>query len=141
MFALFAQTWHALGTRPKEIADGEADRSIHCILGDGSIGSCRRRQLLVDVVARLCAVVAIPSDQTVGNARSLCGWPDQWHEHGVWGFDLGTGKPTKEQLFYWLDEYCRNNPLKDTSEAAAAFANQVTHDAYLHALMRHHATD
>jgi hypothetical protein len=52
-----------------------------------------------------------------------------------------TGKPTKEQLFYWLDEYCRNNPLKDTSEAAAAFANQVTHDAYLHALMRHHATD
>jgi hypothetical protein len=51
-----------------------------------------------------------------------------------------TGEPTKEQLFYWLDEYCRTNPLKDTSEAVAAFANQVTHDAYparAHASSRH----
>ena len=51
------------------------------------------------------------------------------------------GEPTKEQAFYWLDEYCRTNPLELTSQAVAAFANQVTHDAYLHALMRHHATD
>src|SRR5277367_5309294 len=35
----------------------------------------------------------------------------------------------QNQVFFWLDEYCRTNPLGNTMIALVVFANQVTDNA------------
>ena len=47
------------------------------------------------------------------------------------GVSIWPGRPNQRvHLFFWLDEYCRTSPLKDTIEALVDFANEVTNGAY-----------
>jgi hypothetical protein len=41
-----------------------------------------------------------------------------------------------EQIYFWVDEYCRKNPLKYLEEAMIVFANEVSHNAYQQAVER-----
>jgi hypothetical protein len=43
----------------------------------------------------------------------------------------GTNKRSvsKEQFYLWMDNWCQNNPLKDTLEGVFDFANERTNDA------------
>ena len=52
----------------------------------------------------------------------------------LWGYP--PNPVSQAQLFYWLDEYCRTNPLKTTLQAVAAFADEVSHNAYSRAALR-----
>ena len=36
----------------------------------------------------------------------------------------------REQLFFWMDEWCRKNPLKGASHGAFVFADERTGGAY-----------
>ncbi len=55
------------------------------------------------------------------------------------GFALGRvldvwsgkgGRVTKEQFYFWMDNYCQKNPLNMTVTGAAAFANEMTDGAF-----------
>ncbi len=37
---------------------------------------------------------------------------------------------SNEQLYYWMDNYCKNNPLKGVVIGAFDFANEMTNDEY-----------
>ena len=37
---------------------------------------------------------------------------------------------SNEQLYYWMDNYCKNNPLKGVVTGAFDFANEMTNDEY-----------
>ena len=39
-------------------------------------------------------------------------------------------KYSSEQIFYWMDRYCRNSPLNSLLSGIVQFANEVTNDAY-----------
>jgi hypothetical protein len=52
----------------------------------------------------------------------------------IWG-DAGNPRPSK-QVYYWLNNYCKNNPQKDLAEGVAAFANEVTQFAYQKSITR-----
>ena len=47
---------------------------------------------------------------------------DIWRENGT--------QVSKEQLYYWMDNYCKNNPLKSVVTGAFDFANEVTNDEF-----------
>jgi hypothetical protein len=44
----------------------------------------------------------------------------------------GTGyeKYSSDQIFYWLDNYCRSNPLQQVAFGLGKFASEVTNNAY-----------
>lgn len=59
------------------------------------------------------------------------------------GMSMGSGvsiwrhQPSqKVQMFFWLDEYCRTSPLKNTLQALVDFANEVTNGAYSRSILR-----
>jgi len=39
----------------------------------------------------------------------------------------GQGKITREQVFYWTDDYCRRNPLKDVIEGLITLFDSRAH--------------
>jgi hypothetical protein len=43
---------------------------------------------------------------------------------------------SNEQIYFWVDEYCRKDPLKNLEEAMPAFADEVSHGAYQQAVNR-----
>jgi hypothetical protein len=43
---------------------------------------------------------------------------------------IGYEKYTDDQIFYWLDNYCKANPLQAIAFGLEKFANEVTNNAY-----------
>jgi hypothetical protein len=41
-----------------------------------------------------------------------------------------------EQVYFWMDEYCRKNPLRYLEDGVLAFANETSHDTYHQAVER-----
>ena len=37
---------------------------------------------------------------------------------------------SRDQVYFWVDEYCRKDPLKDVMTALGAFAQEVSQGAY-----------
>ena len=53
------------------------------------------------------------------------------------GVSIWPGQPNQRvQMFFWLDEYCRTSPLKNTLQALVDFANEVTNGGYSRAFLR-----
>jgi hypothetical protein len=46
----------------------------------------------------------------------------------IWSFN-GV-KVNGKQLFFWMDSYCKKNPLGDTLSGAIVFADERTNGAY-----------
>ena len=38
---------------------------------------------------------------------------------------------SSEQLFFWMDNWCQKNPLKNTAEGTVVFANERTNGAFV----------
>ena len=49
-------------------------------------------------------------------------WIDIWRYEGK--------KINRQQLYYWMDEYCRTNPLSSLLTGLNEFTNQVTNGEY-----------
>jgi hypothetical protein len=43
---------------------------------------------------------------------------------------------SRDQVYSWMDDYCRKNPLSVLPEAIGVFANQISHNAYQQAVER-----
>lgn len=39
---------------------------------------------------------------------------------------FGEGKPNNQQLFAWMDKFCRENPLKSVADGAFTLFSEVT---------------
>lgn len=56
------------------------------------------------------------------NGLALGRMIDIWRAKGV--------TVSREQLFFWMDEYCRKNPLKGLVEGSHDFADEMTDGAF-----------
>ena len=47
---------------------------------------------------------------------------------GIEFWQAGDGMITNDQLFYWMDKYCRENPLNDVMDGVGKLFNERTGD-------------
>ena len=58
----------------------------------------------------------------VVNGMAIGRWIDLWNFEG--------NSISGNQVFYWLDNYCKKNPLKDVNSAIFEFADERTDGAW-----------
>ena len=102
------------------------------------------KKFFLSCVVSLCITAAVTQPASAVEISTVDAWtcadwakrpkgisPIEHHLTGILnGMSIGAnlnlwGLPTpvnREQLFYWMDQYCANNPLKALMEGAVDFA-------------------